>query len=143
MNEIITIGVYFLIAVFFVSALFSSVVFTPENHYSFITVFGKYEKTVASGISFKAPFISSVDKRIFLGLSSRNIPLTLKTLDQVTFNLALNVQYVVSNKPEEAFKALYHISDFKLEMDNVATNSAIPLGYISLAAIKKVIPLAL
>lgn len=125
MGTIIIIAV---ISLLIAVTLFSMIVFTPENHYSFITVFGKYQKTVAGGLTFKMPFVSSVDKRAYLGLQSQKIALNLKTKDQVTFNLDLNVQYRISDNVDEAFKAMYQIGNFIEEMKSNTTDVAIPVA---------------
>lgn len=109
-------------------AIATSIVFTKENYYSFITVFGKYHTTLSSGLGFKIPFISSVDKTAYLGLSSHRIDMKLKTSDQVTFELTLNTQYVISDDVNEAYKAMYNIGNYLAEMSNIATNSAISLA---------------
>lgn len=117
-----------LIVGFVIVTLMSSIVFTDENHYSFITMFGKYNTTLPAGLAFKIPFVTSVDKRAFLGLASEEVELKLKTKDQVTFNLKLNVQYQISENKAEAYKAMYNISNYLNEMSNVATNASISIA---------------
>lgn len=126
--DFLTVIFCFLAFVVFLLTVATSVVITPENHYSFITLFGKYQKTVAGGLAFKIPFVTSVDKRVFLGLSSEKVSLSLKTKDQVTFKLNLNVQHVISSDAMEAFKAVYNIENYLEEISNIATNTAIPLA---------------
>ncbi len=125
MDAIVLNLIYLAVFCFFV---YESAVLTPENHYSFITFFGKYHHTARSGLSFRVPFVTKVDRVVFLGLDSLAVPLVLKTLDQVTFRLTLKVQYVISNNVSEAFKAMYNITDYVEEMRNVTTNTAIPLA---------------
>lgn len=117
-----------LVVGFIIITLISSIVFTDENHYSFITMFGKYNTTLPAGLAFKIPFVTAVDKTAFLGLASEEVQLKLKTKDQVTFNLKLNVQYQISHNKEEAYKAMYNISNYLDEMSNVATNASISIA---------------
>lgn len=101
---------------------------TPENHYSFITMFGKYQKTLKSGLGFKIPFITRVDARVFLGLQNQVVNLSLKTKDQVTFDIDLNIQYAISKNPMEAYKSIYNIEDLPATLRQVTTNSSIPVA---------------
>ena len=117
-----------LLSILTVAAIYSSVVITPENHYSFITMFGKYRKTLAAGLGFKIPFITSVDQVVFLGLQNQTVDLSLKTKDQVTFEISLNIQYKVSRNHFEAYKSVYNIDSLAGTLIKVATNSAIPVA---------------
>lgn len=117
-----------IVVLFILAAIATSIVFTKENHYSFITIFGKYHTTLTSGLGFKMPFVSAVDKTVYLGLQSHKVEMRLKTSDQVTFKLNLNIQYVVSEDVNEAYKAMYNIRSYFAEMSNIATNASISLA---------------
>ena len=117
-----------IITVFAIITFFASLVFTPEKNYSFITIFGKYHKTVGSGLAFKIPYFASVDKRVYYGLTSNAVNLNLKTKDEVTFKLKVNVQYQISSTMENAYKAVYDINNYLTEMESNAVDVAIPIA---------------
>jgi regulator of protease activity HflC (stomatin/prohibitin superfamily) len=120
---------FFIAAAVLVSAIiYSTVVFTPENHYSFITMFGKYRKTLKSGLGFKIPFITRVDAVVFLGLQTQVVNLSLKTKDQVTVDLDLNIIYSISIDVLEAYKSVYNIENLNKTLRQVATNASIPVA---------------
>lgn len=120
--------IWIALGIFAFIALSLSIVITPQNNYSFITLLGKYEKTLGAGLGFKIPFLTGIDSRVFLGLQNKAVPLSLKTSDHVNFKLGLNVQYIISSDKQEAFKAVYNIEDLEGTMIQVATNAAIPIA---------------
>jgi len=56
------------------------------------------------------------------------VPLRLKTKDQVTFSISLKVFYKVVEDVREAFKAEYNLNHYDEQMLSVATDSAIPVA---------------
>lgn len=94
---------------------FLSTVITEEKHYKFIVFFGKYYKTVESGLSFKFPIIMWVDtnKTIYLGRQTEKCKLTVKTQDGATITIGTNVTYKISEEKDKAYRAVYDLEDYK------------------------------
>ena len=72
-------------------AITQSVVITSQNSLKHITLLGKYWKTAEPGLSFKIPFFSGVDQTVSTKRNEHEIELSLKTSDEVTFQVIINV----------------------------------------------------
>lgn len=120
------LGIFFII--FWIAALLDSIVITKERHLKFVSLLGKYQKTLTAGIGFKIPFIAKVDATVYTGRDNEKICLQLKTKDQIMFDLSVNVQYEVSSSVSEAFKAVYNIDNYRRDMHSVATDCAITVA---------------
>lgn len=121
------IGLVFLVVIGGI-LLWQSIIITPPKHYKFIVFLGKYWFTAKEGLAFKLPFVSWVDKQAYVGVSEKQVPLQLKTKDQVTFSIALKVLYKVSDDIEQAYKALYDLEDFEDQILSIATDASIPVA---------------
>jgi len=105
-----------------------SVVITKQKQLKHILLLGKYWRTAAPGLSFKIPFASWVDRISSTNIQQLEVPLRLKTKDQVTFSISLNVFFKVVEDTKEAYKSEYNLNDFRQQMLSVATDSAIPVA---------------
>ena len=108
--------------------LASSIVITKQKQMKHILLLGKYWKTATPGLSFKIPFLSWVDRVSNTNIQQLEVPLRLKTRDQVTFSISLKVFYKVVERVEEAYKSEYDLNDYREQMLSVATDSAIPVA---------------
>lgn len=114
-----------LISILILIVIVNSIVITSQNHYKFIVFLGKYSKTAKSGLSFKIPFLSWVDKNIYTGISTKSVSLSLKTKDQLTFNIKFDIQYKISDDIKLAYKSVYEIGDFTSIMTGISKKAAI------------------
>lgn len=105
-----------------------TVVITRQKQMKHILLLGKYWKTATPGLSFKIPFLSWVDRVSSTNIQQLEVPLRLKTRDQVTFSISLKVFYKVVDQIEEAYKSEYNLNDFREQILSVATDSAIPVA---------------
>ena len=103
----------------------NSFVITPQNHYKFIVFLGKYSKTARSGFSFKIPFLTWVDKKVYTGIVTKRVSLSLKTKDQLTFNIDFDIQYKISDNISLAYKSVYEIDDIGSIMTGISKKAAI------------------
>ena len=108
--------------------LVNSVVITQQKKLKHIVILGKYWRTATPGLSFKIPFLSWVDRLSDTNIKQLEVPLRLKTKDQVTFSISLKVFYKVVEDVKDAYKSVYNLDDFELQMLSVATDSAIPVA---------------
>ena len=125
MSELFSSIGFIALAVFVIAALASSIVIVPERHLKFISLLGKYQKTTTPGLNFKIPFLTKVDATVYTGRDSKNVELRLKTKDQMTFDMQIQIQYEISSRVSDAYKAVYNIEDYLREMAIVATDCAI------------------
>jgi len=125
MEELISLV---LIGLAIMAVLASSVVITKQKQLKHILLLGKYWRTAAPGLSFKIPFFSWVDRVSDTNIKQLEVPLRLKTKDQVTFSISLKVFYKIVEDKKEAYKAEYNLNDFQMQMLSVATDSAIPVA---------------
>lgn len=108
--------------------LMLSIVITRQKTLKHIVLLGKYSHTAKPGLSFKWPIVSWVDKISETNIVELEVPLRLKTQDQVTFSIALKVFYKISDDIREAYKAAYNLDDYERQIVSVATDSAIPVA---------------
>ncbi|WP_377306700.1 SPFH domain-containing protein [Planctobacterium marinum] len=108
--------------------LLFSVVITRQKTLKHIVFLGKYWRTASPGLSFKIPFLSWVDKVSDTNIKEIEVPLRLKTRDQVTFSISLKVFYKVVENTSEAFKSAYNLDYFEHQIVSIATDSAIPVA---------------
>lgn len=108
--------------------LASTIVITKQKQMKHILLLGKYWKTATPGLSFKIPILSWVDRVSNTNIQQLEVPLRLKTKDQVTFSISLKVFYKVVERVEEAYKSEYDLNDYREQMLSVATDSAIPVA---------------
>ncbi|MEM8496632.1 MAG: SPFH domain-containing protein [Pseudomonadota bacterium] len=118
------IGVIGLVGAF----LYSSVIITQQKTLKHLVLLGKYWRTAAPGLSFKIPLLTWVDKTSDTNIKQLEVPLRLKTKDQVTFSISLKVFYKVADDVKEAYKSAYNLDSFEDQMLSVATDSAIPVA---------------
>lgn len=111
-----------------VALIASSVVITNQRTLKHIVILGKYWRTAKPGLSFRIPLISWVDRTSDTNIEQLEVPLRLKTKDQVTFSISLKVFYQVVEDTKEAYKAEYNLGSYADQMLSVATDSAIPVA---------------
>lgn len=105
-----------------------SVVITKQKTLKHILLLGKYWKTAKPGLSFKIPIISRVDRVSDTNIKELEVPLRLKTKDQVTFSISLKIFFKIMEDVKEAYKAEYDLNSYRVQMVSVATDSAIPVA---------------
>jgi len=105
-----------------------SVVITKQKTLKHILLLGKYWKTAKPGLSFKIPIISRVDRVSDTNIKELEVPLRLKTKDQVTFSISLKIFFKIMEDVKEAYKAEYDLNSYRAQMVSVATDSAIPVA---------------
>jgi len=105
-----------------------SVVITKQKTLKHILLLGKYWKTAKPGLSFKIPIISRVDRVSDTNIKELEVPLRLKTKDQVTFSISLKIFFKIMEDVKEAYKAEYDLNSYLAQMVSVATDSAIPVA---------------
>lgn len=111
-----------------VALLYSSVIITQQKTLKHLVLLGKYWRTASPGLSFKIPLLTWVDKTSDTNIKQLEVPLRLKTKDQVTFSISLKVFYKVADDVKEAYKSAYNLDSFEDQMLSVATDSAIPVA---------------
>lgn len=111
-----------------IGLLFDAVVITKQKTLKHISFLGKYWRTALPGLSFKVPLLSKVDYEISTAVSEQTVELRLKTQDQVTFGLNLNVIYQISDNPESAYRASYDLDDYEDQIRSFTTDSSIPIA---------------
>lgn len=111
-----------------VFVLLNTVVMTKQKRLKHIVFLGKYWRTASPGISFKVPFLSWVDRSSDTNIKEIEVPLRLKTKDQVTFSISLKVFYKVTEDIQAAYKSAYNLDDYESQIISIATDSAIPVA---------------
>lgn len=124
--EILFISI--IVAIAIVALIVNSVVITNQKTLQHIVLLGKYWRTARPGLSFRIPVVSWVDRISDTNLKQLEVPLRLKTKDQVTFSISLKVFYKVVEDVKEAYKSEYNLNSFEDQMISVATDSAIPVA---------------
>lgn len=117
-----------IVAVAIVALIATSVVITGQKTLKHIVLLGKYWRTATPGLSFRIPLISWVDRTSDTNIRQLEVPLRLKTKDQVTFSISLKVFYKIVEDVNEAYKSEYNLNSFEDQMVSVATDSAIPVA---------------
>lgn len=105
-----------------------SVVITEQKTLKHIVFLGKYWRTASPGLSFKIPVLSWIDRRSDTNIKEIEVPLRLKTKDQVTFSISLKVFYKVVEDVNEAYKSAYNLDNYESQIISIATDSAIPVA---------------
>ncbi|WP_444930938.1 SPFH domain-containing protein [Microbulbifer sp. SSSA002] len=118
----------FVITLVIVLLLAKSVVLVEPKQYHFVLFLGRYWKTATPGINWIVPFLSWVDKKTSTALKETPVELTLKTSNQVTFGLILKVQHQVTTDVKRAYKALYELENYQIQLKSFATDAAIPIA---------------
>lgn len=117
-----------IVAVAIVALIATSVVITGQKTLKHIVLLGKYWRTATPGLSFRIPLISWVDRTSDTNIRQLEVPLRLKTKDQVTFSISLKVFYKIVEDVNEAYKSEYNLNSFEDQLVSVATDSAIPVA---------------
>jgi regulator of protease activity HflC (stomatin/prohibitin superfamily) len=118
MGLLIVIGVVVLIALF---AIISSIVITKQKTSKIVTVLGKYSHCTSSGLSFKTPFISSIDAEIGLFEQTIRDSVGIKSKDNVFLEIPWSLQFkVLENKIKEAY---YELDNPEGQMKTYVTNT--------------------
>lgn len=115
---LITLGVVFIVIVILVFLSFFRV---KQQTVKIIERFGKFKKTVSSGLNFKIPFIDRIAGEISLQTEQRSIRAETKTKDNVFVSLIVAVQYTVI--PEKVYDAFYKLSDHRTQIDSYVLNT--------------------
>src|ERR1035437_1427570 len=85
-------------------ALLGCFVTIQQGYIGVITMFGKYRRILRPGLSFKIPFLESINKKI--SIQNRSIELSFQaiTLDQANVYFKSMLLYAVQNENEETIK---------------------------------------
>src|SRR5450432_2837271 len=93
--------------------IFSGLVTVNQGFINVITMFGKYQRILRPGLSFKIPFFEQVYKRISIQNRSVELEFQAVTADQANVYFKSMLLYAVQNADEETIKkvAFKFISD--------------------------------
>jgi regulator of protease activity HflC (stomatin/prohibitin superfamily) len=85
-------------------ALLGCFVTIQQGYIGVITMFGKYRRILRPGLSFKIPFLESINKKI--SIQNRSIELSFQaiTVDQANVYFKSMLLYAVQNENEETIK---------------------------------------
>jgi regulator of protease activity HflC (stomatin/prohibitin superfamily) len=118
MGFLIGLGVVGLLLLF---AVISAIVVTEQKTSKIITVFGKFSHCTSSGLSFKTPFISSVEATISLAEKTIKDSVGIKSKDNVFLEIPWSLQFkVLENKIKEAY---YELDNPEGQMRTYVTNT--------------------
>lgn len=113
-------SVGFWVAAVFIYALKKGIHFVPQNRGYVIYRFGKYTKTLSSGLNFIVPFIESIE-------ADRNLKEQTLVIPQQSAitkdNIALMIDGVLFIKVIDAAAATNNITDYKLACTQLAMTS--------------------
>lgn len=108
---------YFWIGVFIVITLKSGIKFVPQNRGYVIYTFGKYTKTLGSGINFIIPYVQYIAADRNLKEQTLPIPSQSATTKD---NITLDINAVLYIKVTDAAKATNNVNDYKLAVTELA-----------------------
>ena len=93
--------------------IFSGLVTVNQGYINVLTMFGKYQRILRPGLSFKIPFFEQVYKRISIQNRSVELEFQAVTADQANVYFKSMLLYAVQNADEETIKrvAFKFISD--------------------------------
>ncbi len=93
--------------------IFSGLVTVNQGYINVLTMFGKYQRILRPGLSFKIPFFEQVYKRISIQNRSVELEFQAVTADQANVYFKSMLLYAVQNAEEETIKqvAFKFISD--------------------------------
>src|SRR3981081_3787456 len=96
-----------------VAFVFSGLVTVNQGYINVVTMFGKYQRVLRPGLSFKLPFFEQVSKRISIQNRSVELEFQAVTADQANVYFKSMLLYAVQNGDEETIKrvAFKFISD--------------------------------
>ena len=108
---------YFWVGVFIVITLKSGIKFVPQNRGYVIYTFGKYTKTLGSGINFIIPYVQYIAADRNLKEQTLPIPSQSATTKD---NITLDINAVLYIKVTDAAKATNNVNDYKLAVTELA-----------------------
>jgi len=93
--------------------VFSGLVTVNQGYINVLTMFGKYQRILKPGLSFKIPFLEQIYKRISIQNRSVELEFQAVTADQANVYFKSMLLYAVQNADEETIKrvAFKFISD--------------------------------
>ncbi|MHA4810571.1 SPFH domain-containing protein [Flavitalea flava] len=96
-----------------IAFVFSGLVTVNQGFINVLTMFGKYQRILRPGLSFKIPFLEQVYKRISIQNRSVELEFQAVTADQANVYFKSMLLYAVQNADEETIKrvAFKFISD--------------------------------
>ncbi|MGL4632386.1 MAG: SPFH domain-containing protein [Leadbetterella sp.] len=94
---------YFIIPIILV-LLYFSVVIVNQGTVAVITVFGKYQRIMTTGLNFKIPFIEFIFRRISVQNRSIELDFQAITSDQANVNFKAMLVYAVISQDENVVK---------------------------------------
>jgi len=98
-----------------------------------ITIFGKYQRIIAPGLSLKIPFIEKIYKRISIQNRSVELEFQAVTIDQANVNFKAMLLYSVIDQDEETIKnvAFKFINDQSLMQALIRTIEGSIRSYVA------------
>lgn len=96
-----------------IAFVFSGLVTVNQGYINVLTMFGKYQRILKPGLSFKIPFLEQIYKRISIQNRSVELEFQAVTADQANVYFKSMLLYAVQNADEETIKrvAFKFISD--------------------------------
>ncbi len=110
----------FILVILGIIALTGSVVTVQQGTVSVITMFGKYQRVMYPGLSFKIPFFEVVFRRISIQNQSVELQFQAITQDQANVNFKAMLLYSVIDQTEETIKSVaFKFIDFSSLMQTL------------------------
>ena len=105
-----------IIGVIFLTIVLNSFVIVQEKTAVVIERFGKFNRVISSGLSFKIPFIEKVKARVNLKVQQADVKVETKTKDNVFVTMDISVQYNV--KSDKVYEANYKLDEPESQISN-------------------------
>jgi regulator of protease activity HflC (stomatin/prohibitin superfamily) len=95
--------IYIIIAIIFVLLIFSFVTIN-QGTVAVTTIFGKYNRMLAPGLSFRIPFIEQIFRRVSIQNRSSELGFQATTVDQANVHFTCMLLYAVLDQRDETIK---------------------------------------
>jgi regulator of protease activity HflC (stomatin/prohibitin superfamily) len=122
-----------IIIILIAAAVVSSMVQIQQGTVGVVTIFGKYQRIMTSGLNFRIPFIEQVFRRISTQNRSVEIEFQAITQDQANVHFKTMILYAVVDESEEVVKkaAFKFINDANFMQTLVRSVEGSVRGYVA------------
>lgn len=100
------LGIPFVLIVIFVLVIWDGFVTVQQGTVAVVTVFGKYQRLLHSGLNFKIPFIERIFRRISVQNRAVELEFQAITIDQANVHFKAMLLYSVLDYQEETIKSV-------------------------------------
>lgn len=111
---------YLLVFLLIGGIIFASVVQVEQQTVALVERFGKYHRSLSSGLNFIIPFVEKVHIQ-GLRVVQLDVPVETKTSDNVFVKTAIAVQYFVI--PEKVYDSFYKLTNVKQQISSYVFDS--------------------